>query len=50
MSDERARKKRRLHAPEAGPYVLRKVLEDIPLTSEESSESVSITCVEFWSR
>lgn len=49
-ADERAAKRRRLSPPEPGPYVLRNVLEDIPLATEQGAEEVSITCVEYWSR
>jgi hypothetical protein len=44
-----ATKKRRLSPPEAGPYVLKNVLKDIPLTTEDGSEDARISCVEFWS-
>lgn len=40
---------RRLSPPEPEPYVLRHVLEDIPLDPDEGDGDVSITCVEFWS-
>ncbi|KAK5090222.1 hypothetical protein LTR05_000392 [Lithohypha guttulata] len=48
MSDEPVRKRRRLQVPEAGPFVLKKVLDDIPLNADGPNEEVSITCVEFW--
>ena len=44
------RKRRKLSPPDPGPYVLRNVLDDIPLKAEEDQEEVSITCVEYWSR
>lgn len=47
---DRSPKRRRLHPPESSPYVLKKVLEDIPLASEDGGDTISITCVEFWSR
>ncbi|KAL6252676.1 hypothetical protein RBB50_000395 [Rhinocladiella similis] len=47
--DTRPTKRRRLSPPESGPYVLRKVLEDIPLTTDDGNDQVSITCVEYWS-
>lgn len=50
MDEEIRHRKRRLRPPDAGPYVLKKVLEDIPLAADDVSEPVSITCVEFWSR
>ncbi|EXJ90078.1 hypothetical protein A1O3_03147 [Capronia epimyces CBS 606.96] len=46
--DERPIKRRRMSPPEPGPYVLRSVLQDIPLTTEHGPEEVSITCVEYW--
>lgn len=48
--ETRPPKRRRLSPPESGPYVLRKVLENIPLTTEDGNDQVSITCVEYWSR
>jgi hypothetical protein len=45
-----SRKRRKLSPPEPGPYVLRSVLDDVPLKEDESSEPVYITCVEYWSR
>ncbi len=47
--DGGARKRRRLNPPEPGAYVLRNVLEDVPLKEDEGSEDIHITCVEFWS-
>ncbi|KAJ9621363.1 hypothetical protein H2204_011924 [Knufia peltigerae] len=47
--ETRPPKRRRLSPPESGPYVLRKVLENIPLTTEDGNDQVSITCVEYWS-
>ena len=44
-----AMKRRRLNPPDAGPYVLRTVLRDISLTTEEGSEDAQVSCVEFWS-
>jgi hypothetical protein len=44
-----AKKRRRVNLPEAGPYVLRNVLKDIPLTTEDGSEDAQISCIEFWS-
>ena len=44
-----ATKRRRLNPLEPGPYVLRTVLKDIPLTTEDGSEDAQISCVEFWS-
>lgn len=48
--DQRPAKRPRLSAPEAGLYVLRNVLDDIPLATDDAEAEVSITCVEYWSR
>ncbi|KAK5364999.1 hypothetical protein LTR20_008935 [Exophiala xenobiotica] len=48
QQDGRPTKRRRLTPPESGPYVLRKVLDDIPLTTEDGKTQVSITCAEYW--
>ncbi|KIV97403.1 hypothetical protein PV10_01158 [Exophiala mesophila] len=39
---------RRLSPLEPEPYVLRHVLEDLPLNPDEGDGDASITCVEFW--
>ena len=49
-NDGRPRKRRKLEAPEPGPYVLRSVLDDIPLKGDDNDEPVYITCVEYFSR
>ena len=33
--------------PETGPYVLRSLLEDLPLSADGSRDDIEITCVEF---
>jgi hypothetical protein len=43
------RKRRKIAPPDPGPYVLRNVLDDIPLKAEDDQEDVFITCVEYWS-
>lgn len=43
------RKRRRIASPEAASYVLRPLLDNVPLTSEDSDADVYITCVEYWS-
>lgn len=43
------RKRRRINPPEMGPYVLRPLLEDVPVNSEDDSDEAYITCVEYWS-
>lgn len=40
-------KKRRLTAPETGPFVLRSLLEDVPLSAEGDNKNIQINCVEF---
>lgn len=36
------------HEPiETGPYVLRNLLEDVPLSADGDHESIRINCVEF---
>ena len=44
------RKRRRITPPTAAPYVLRSLLDNVPLTSEDSNEDVYITCVEYWGK
>ncbi|KIW31188.1 uncharacterized protein PV07_02856 [Cladophialophora immunda] len=46
--DQRPAKRQKLAASEPGPYVLRAVLEDIPLAADDGEAEVSITCVEYW--
>lgn len=43
------RKRRKISAPGSVPYVLRSLLDEVPLTTDEHSSEVSITCVEYWS-
>ncbi|TAQ85679.1 hypothetical protein B7494_g5991 [Chlorociboria aeruginascens] len=38
---------RRRIAPETGPYVLRSLLEDLPLSADGDRDDIEITCVEF---
>jgi vacuolar protein sorting-associated protein 3 len=40
-------KKRRLDTPETGPFVLRSLLEDVPLSAEGENDGIEINCVEF---
>ena len=42
------RKKRKLARPQATSYILRKLLDKVPLDTE-GEEDVHITCVEYWS-
>jgi len=47
-SDELSSSKKRKRADvETGPYVLRSLLEDVPLSAEGNDDSFEITCVEF---
>lgn len=34
-------------APETGPFVLRSLLEDLPLSADGDREDIEINCVEF---
>lgn len=43
------RKRRRISPPETGPYVLRPLLEDVPVQAEDGEGQAHITCVEYWS-
>jgi hypothetical protein len=40
-------KKRKHAAPETGPFVLRTLLEDLPLSAEGNGDGIEINCVEF---
>ncbi|KAK2816762.1 hypothetical protein FQN49_008010, partial [Arthroderma sp. PD_2] len=42
------RKRRRISPPETGPYVLRPLLEDVPVQAEDEQGQAHITCVEYW--
>ncbi|KAM5453447.1 hypothetical protein MaudCBS49596_002649 [Microsporum audouinii] len=42
------RKRRRISPPETGPYVLRPLLEDVPVQAEDGEGQAHITCVEYW--
>lgn len=44
------RKKRRVSPPETASYVLRPLLNSVPLTTDDSNADAYITCVEFWSK
>ena len=33
--------------PETGPYVLRTLIEDLPLSADGDRDDIEITCVEF---
>jgi hypothetical protein len=38
---------RRNQRPEAGPFVLRSLLEDLPLSADGDKNDIEINCVEF---
>jgi vacuolar protein sorting-associated protein 3 len=40
-------KKRQYPAPETGPFVLRSLLADLPLSAEGDRDDIEINCVEF---
>jgi hypothetical protein len=40
-------RKRRFAVPETGPFVLRSLLEDVPLSAEGENNDIKINCVEF---
>ncbi|KAF3481193.1 uncharacterized protein GIQ15_03952 [Arthroderma uncinatum] len=42
------RKRRRISPPETGPYILRPLLEDVPVQAEDDEGQAHITCVEYW--
>lgn len=50
MITQQSRLVRRLDSQHASPYVLKTVSNDIPLATDDATDAVSITCVEFWSR
>jgi hypothetical protein len=42
-----AAKKRKRAPPETGPFVLRKLLDDVPLAAEGDRDDIVINCVEI---
>ncbi|PGH00625.1 hypothetical protein AJ79_08140 [Helicocarpus griseus UAMH5409] len=42
------RKKRRIAPPETGPYVLRRLIDTVPVAGEGGEQDAHITCVEYW--
>jgi hypothetical protein len=36
--------------PQDGPFLLRKLVSDLPLSADGDAPDVRITCVEVWSR
>jgi hypothetical protein len=49
MEDSVGPRKRRKVSSNAAPYVLRQLLDNVPLDSDGSVTDVHITCVEYWS-
>jgi hypothetical protein len=47
LHDPESSRQRRREALETGPFVLRSLLEDVPLSAEGDSRDVEINCVEF---
>lgn len=43
-----ARKRKRKPSASTGPYILRPLVEDVPLSAEEDVTDIQITCVELW--
>lgn len=43
-----SRKRKRKTSASTGPYILRPLVEDVPLSAEEDVTGVQITCVELW--
>lgn len=43
-----SRKRKRKPSGSTGPYVLRPLVEDVPLSAEEDATGIQITCVELW--
>ena len=43
-----SRKRRRLNPPETGPYILRSLIDSVPLNGDGAEEDISITCVELY--
>lgn len=41
-------RKRKRKVPETGPYVLRGLLEDVPLSAEGDRDDIEINCVEYF--
>lgn len=42
-----SKKRKRNSAVETGPFVLRSLLADVPLSAEGNGDDLEITCVEF---
>jgi len=44
------RKRRKISPKGTVPYVLRSLFDQVPLTTEDHSSEVHITCMEYWSK
>ncbi|EER38114.1 TGF beta receptor associated protein 1 [Histoplasma capsulatum H143] len=42
------RKRRRIAAPETSPYVLRELIDSVPVAGDGAEQDAYITCVEYW--
>lgn len=45
--EETSSRKRKRAAPETGPFVLRSLLQEVPLSAEGDRDDIEINCVEF---
>ena len=43
-----SRKRKRIKLPTTGPYVLKSLLENVPLSADDENGSIEITCAELW--
>ena len=48
VEDTPSSRQRKRRAPETGPFVLRSLLEDVPLSAEGDQDDIEINCVEFF--
>ena len=48
FEDDTAGNRRHINLPDGGPFILRSVLENIPLATEDHPHGVQISCVEYW--
>jgi len=46
-AQESISRKRKQPTPETGPFVLRNLIEDLPLSAEGDRDDIEINCVEF---
>ena len=43
-----SRKRKRETPPTIGPYVLKPLLDNVPLSSDGEDSKIEISCVEYW--